>query len=90
MQSISRDRHCNREEKELILAEEKQFGADTTFLIELFEPRKLIKCDDNYNEFMAECKERDIAPKQLLWILDLHGHYNCAFATNINDMNNIV
>ena len=74
---------ANREERDLILEEEKPFGSDIRFLIEFFGPRKLIKCDKN--EFKKECKERDIDDiESLLWILDLHGHYNCAFTTKIN------
>eukprot|EP01084_Bolivina_argentea_P013429 25205_1 len=81
---------ANREEKELIEKEEKPFGKNVRFLIELFEPRILIQCDNNYNGFIQECKKRNIEPQQLLWILDLHGHYNTAFATQVNNVDNVI
>ena len=81
----------NHEEKELILKEEKPFGKNVRFLIEFFKPRKLIQCDNNYDAFIQECKQRNIDNvESLYWILDLHGHFNTAFATRIENEMNIV
>ena len=80
---------ANREEKELILSEEKPFGKDTKFIIEMFEPRKLFRCDRGL--FIKECEVRKIdSVESCLWILDLHGHFNCAFTTRIGGQSNVV
>eukprot|EP01083_Nonionella_stella_P032854 89919_1 len=81
----------NREEKELIIKQEKPFGKETRFLIEMFEPNILIPCDHNYNAFVKECRERDIDDvRNLLWILDLHGHFNTAISMDINHQKTLV
>merc|ERR1712113_1152254 len=80
---------ANREERELIIKEEKPFGKDTKFLIEMFEPRLLMAYDRN--AFLKECVKRKIEDiESLLWILDLHGHFNCAFTTRIDKQMNVV
>ena len=80
---------ANREERDLILSEEKPFGKDTQFLIEMFGPRKLMQCDRSV--FIKECAARKFkSTESFLWILDLHGHYNCAFTTRIDGEANVV